>query len=320
MTRAGQEAAILDGKALAARMRRRTVEEVSRFVAEGHRPPRLSVILAGDDPASRVYVRSKEKACVEAGIAAEVHALPARTAEADLVRLVDRLNRDAEVDGILVQMPLPPGVRAHAVFEAVDPLKDVDGFHPENAGLLWSGRPRFAPCTPAGIVALLESAGIEIAGRRAVIIGRSEIVGRPLSALLLHRHATVTICHSRTRDLPAVAAEAEILVAALGRPAFVTGKFIRPGATVIDVGINQVRDEEQARSLFDGDPDRIEQVRTRGHTLVGDVHPAEARRIAGAVTPVPGGVGPLTVASLLGNTLLAARARRAGASARWPAS
>ncbi len=310
MTRTGQEAAILDGKAAAAGMRRRTAEAVGRLVAEGHEPPRLSVILAGEDPASRVYVRSKQKACQEAGIAADVHALAVEVTEGEIVGLVDRLNRSREVDGILVQMPLPRGIRARVILEALDPGKDVDGFHPINVGRLWAGRPLFVPCTPAGIIALLESEGIEIEGRRAVIIGRSEIVGRPLAALLLHRNATVTICHSKTRDLPEVAAEAEILVAAIGRPAFVRGGFIKPGATVIDVGINHVRDLEEARRLFGEDPARIEQVRSKGYTLVGDVHPVEARHVAGAVTPVPGGVGPLTVAALLENTLLAARARR----------
>ncbi len=310
MTRTGQEAALLDGKAVASGMRQRTAEAVGRLVAEGHEPPRLSVILAGEDPASRVYVRSKQKACHEAGIAADIHVLAAEVTEGEVVGLVDRLNRSREVDGILVQMPLPRGIRARVILEALDPGKDVDGFHPINAGRLWAGRPLFVPCTPAGIITLLESAGIEIEGRRAVIIGRSEIVGRPLAALLLHRNATVTICHSRTRDLPELAAEAEILVAAIGRPAFVRGGFIKPGATVIDVGINHVRDLEEARRLFGDDPARIEQVRSKGYTLVGDVHPVEARRIAGALTPVPGGVGPLTVAALLENTLLAARARR----------
>jgi methylenetetrahydrofolate dehydrogenase (NADP+)/methenyltetrahydrofolate cyclohydrolase len=291
-------------------MRARTAGEVERFVATGRPAPRLSVILVGDDPASQVYVRSKAKACREAGIQADLHRLPGETAEEELLRLIGDLNADDRVDGILVQMPLPGQIREHSAIEATDPDKDVDGFHPVNVGRLWSGRPGFVPCTPWGIVQLLEAEGIEIGGRRAVVIGRSEIVGRPMAALLMHRHATVTICHSRTRNLAEVAAGAELLVAALGRPAFVTGRFIGPGATVIDVGINQVRDPVQAERLFEGDPSRMEQVKSKGYTLVGDVHPAEACRRAGALTPVPGGVGPLTVAALLANTLRAAQGRR----------
>jgi methylenetetrahydrofolate dehydrogenase (NADP+)/methenyltetrahydrofolate cyclohydrolase len=307
---AGQSARILDGRKLAAAMRVGTAAGVVRFVGEGHAAPGLSVILAGDDPASRTYVRSKEAACREAGIRAEIHRLPAATPEADLLALIGRLNDDDGVDGILVQMPLPPGVGARAAIEAVDPGKDVDGFHPVNVGRLWSGERGLVPCTPSGIITLLESEGIGIEGRRAVVIGRSGIVGRPMAALLMHRNATVTICHSRTRNLPAVASEADILVAALGRTGFVTGEFIKPGATVIDVGINHVTDESEAARLFDGDPARIEQVRHKGYTLAGDVHHAAALRRAGAFTPVPGGVGPLTVAALLGNTLTAAIRRR----------
>jgi methylenetetrahydrofolate dehydrogenase (NADP+)/methenyltetrahydrofolate cyclohydrolase len=291
-------------------MRARTAGEVEGFVATGRPAPSLSVILVGDDPASQVYVRSKAKACREAGIQADLHRLPGETGEEELLRLIGDLNADDRVDGILVQMPLPGQIREHAAIEATDPDKDVDGFHPVNVGRLWSGRPGFVPCTPRGIVQLLEAEGIEIEGRRAVVIGRSEIVGRPMAALLMHRHATVTICHSRTRNLAEVAAGADILVAALGRPAFVTGGFIGPGATVIDVGIHQVRDPVQAERLFEGDPSRMEQVRSKGYNLVGDVHPAEAFRRAGALTPVPGGVGPLTVAALLANTLRAAQGRR----------
>ncbi|HXI01876.1 MAG TPA: bifunctional 5,10-methylenetetrahydrofolate dehydrogenase/5,10-methenyltetrahydrofolate cyclohydrolase [Candidatus Saccharimonadales bacterium] len=310
MTGTGEQARLLDGRKAAAQIRREVAEGVANFVNRGLAPPALDVVLVGDHPASAVYVRSKEKACREAGLRARIHRLPAETSEGDLLRLVRDLGDDRDVDGILVQMPLPPGIRSRVVIEAVDPSKDVDGFHPLNVGKLWTGRDGFVPCTPLGIVALLEMSGVPIEGARAVVIGRSDIVGRPMAALLMHRNATVTICHSRTRDLASVAARADILIAAIGKPAFVTAEFIKPGATVIDVGIGQVRDVEEAARLFDGDPARLEQVKSRGYTLVGDVHPAEASRRAGALTPVPGGVGPLTVALLLKNTLRAALSLR----------
>ncbi len=312
MTTAGRGARLLDGRAVARAIREETAEEVRAFTAGGRGSPRLAAVLVGEHPPSQVYVRNKARACAEAGIEADVRRLPADLSERDLLRLVHELNGRAEVDGILVQMPLPPQIDSRKVIAAIDPAKDVDGFHPVNVGRLWAGEPALAPCTPAGIIELLARSGIPVEGSEAVIIGRSDIVGKPLAALLLHRHATITLCHSRTRSLPSVAARADILVAAIGRPAFVTGEFVKPGATVIDVGINQVREPELAARLFDGDPERISQVREKGYTLVGDVHPAEARRRAGAITPVPGGVGPLTVAHLLRNTLRAAQARRAG--------
>ena len=309
-TPAANIARLLEGKKVAEALRSETAADVAQFKAGGMAAPRLSVVLAGDNPASSVYVRSKARACAEAGIESDVHRLPADVPESELMRLLSELNAREDVDGILVQMPLPSQINARKVIAAVDPAKDVDGFHPLNVGRLWSGEPGFVPCTPAGIIELLSRSGIAISGRRAVVIGRSEIVGKPMAALLLHRHATVTICHSRTGDLPAVAAQADILVAAMGRPAFVTGEFIKPGAVVVDVGINHVKDPEEVARLFDGDPARIEEVHAKGYTLVGDVHPAEARRLASALTPVPGGVGPLTIALLLRNTLRAATQRR----------
>ena len=310
MTQSEATARLLDGKRAAEILRAETARDVRAFVERGNPPPRLAAVLVGDNPASAVYVRNKARASQEVGIEAEVHRLPAVLPEADLLALIADLNARPEVDGILVQMPLPPQIGPRKVIEAVDPAKDVDGFHPASVGRLWSGAPGLVPCTPAGVIELLERSEIPIEGRRAVVIGRSDIVGKPMAALLLHRHATVTICHSRTPDLAAVAAQADILVAAMGKAAFVRGAFIKPGATVVDVGINQVRDIDEARRLFDGDPGRLEEVRSKGYTLVGDVHPAEARRIAGALTPVPGGVGPLTIALLMRNTLKAASARR----------
>jgi methylenetetrahydrofolate dehydrogenase (NADP+)/methenyltetrahydrofolate cyclohydrolase len=303
-------AAILDGRRVAAELRAETAAEVAAFTRGGAPPPRLAAVLVGDHAPSVLYVKNKARACAETGIEAEVHRLPEGAAEADLLRLLGDLNAREEVDGILVQMPLPARIGSRKVVETVRPDKDVDGLHPENAGRLWSGRPGLVPCTPAGVVELLVRSGIPLEGRHAVVIGRSDLVGKPMAALLLHRNATPTLCHSRTPDLAATSARADILIAAMGRPAFVTGGFIKPGAAVVDVGINQVRDPDEAGRLFGGDPARIEEVRTKGYTLVGDVHPAEARRRAGALSPVPGGVGPLTVAVLLRNTLAAAAARR----------
>jgi methylenetetrahydrofolate dehydrogenase (NADP+)/methenyltetrahydrofolate cyclohydrolase len=258
-----------------------------------------------------VYVRNKEKACAEAGIRVREHRLSATTSQADLLALVRELGLDTDVDGILVQLPLPRGVDSRAVIHAMDPDKDIDGFHPVNIGRLWSSTRGFVPCTPLGVIELLERERIPIEGAEAVVIGRSDIVGRPMAALLLQRHATVTICHSRTRDLPSVARRADILVAAIGAPALVTEKFIKPGATVIDVGINRVDDAGLARALFGGDPARMSAMSKKGYVLVGDVHPVHVREKAGAYTPVPGGVGPLTIAMLLENTLRSALARRA---------
>jgi len=277
---------VLEGTSVAAELRSEAAREAAGFLAAFGRPPGLRVILAGDDPGSAVYVRSKEKAAREAGLAAETLRLPSATTESELLARVSEANRDPSVDGLLVQMPLPAGIDARRILDAVDPAKDVDGFHPVNAGLLQQGRPRLVPCTPAGIMELLARSGIEVAGKRAVIVGRSEIVGKPMAALLLAGNATVTVAHSRTRDLPAVCREAEILVVAIGRARFVTADFVRPGAVVIDVGINRLEGG-----------------------LAGDVDFESVRAVASAATPVPKGVGPLTVAMLLKNTVRAAVSR-----------
>ena len=302
-------ATVLDGAAVARSMRERTAAAVAELGARGV-VPRLEVILVGDDPASRVYVNAKAKASREVGIRSATHTLPAATGGDTLHDLIEALNADPDVDGILLQLPLPPPLEGRSFLDLIDPAKDVDGFHPYNVGLLHQGRPAFAPCTPAGIVGLLEACGVEIAGRHAVVLGRSEIVGKPMAALLLARHATVTTCHSRTRDLAGICRHADLLVAAIGRPAFVTRDFIKPGAVVIDVGINRVESAELVERLYPGDAGRREQVATKGYTLVGDVDFVAAGEVAGAITPVPGGVGPLTIAGLLANTEKAARRRR----------
>jgi methylenetetrahydrofolate dehydrogenase (NADP+) / methenyltetrahydrofolate cyclohydrolase len=302
-------ARILDGAALAAEIRQQVAREVAELSATGI-VPRLEVILVGDDPASLVYVGSKGKACTAAGIRSATHTLPASANGEELAALIGRLNADADVDGILLQLPLPAPLDGRAFLDLIDPLKDVDGFHPENVGRLHQGRPRFVPCTPAGVVALLEHEGVTLAGARAVVVGRSEIVGKPLAALLLARHATVTICHSRTRDLAAVCREADVLVAAIGKPALVGAEFVKPGAAVVDVGVNRVEDAALVDRLFPGDEGRRAQLAKRGYTRVGDVDFVAASAIAAAITPVPGGIGPLTIARLLANTVLAARLRR----------
>jgi len=303
---------LLDGKKIAEAIRSEVAADVASFISKGAAAPKLVAVLVGEDPASAVYVRNKVKACAQAGLASEEIRRPAELPEAALLALVAELNARSDVDGILVQMPLPSHISAAKVIVAVDPAKDVDGFHPVNVGRLWGGGGGFVPCTPLGMMEILARSDIPVEGRRAVVIGRSDIVGKPMAALLLKQSATVTICHSRTADLAAVAAQADILVAAIGRKAFVRESFIKPGATVIDVGINQVRDAAEAAALFPGDSSRLDEIKKRGYTLVGDVHPAEAARRAGAFTPVPGGVGPLTIALLLRNTVRAARARRGG--------
>jgi methylenetetrahydrofolate dehydrogenase (NADP+)/methenyltetrahydrofolate cyclohydrolase len=265
----------------------------------------------GENPASEIYVRNKIRAGSEAGIRVDLERLPERASLDELLALVDRLNRSDAHDGILVQAPLPAAMGKRAtqrVFDAIDPAKDVDGFHPANVGRLVQGRAVLAPCTPSGVIEMLDRSDIRIGGARAVVIGRSEIVGKPMAMLLLQRDATVTICHSKTPELPAIAATADILVAAIGRPAFVTPAFVKPGATVIDVGINRITDFGHARDLFGPDSPRLADFAKRGGVIVGDVHPAVAG-VAGALTPVPGGVGPLTIAMLLKNTVAAARAR-----------
>jgi methylenetetrahydrofolate dehydrogenase (NADP+)/methenyltetrahydrofolate cyclohydrolase len=301
----------LDGRAVADQIRQEVAREVRRLFDESGVKPKLAAVLVGDDDASAVYVRNKVRACAEVGIESDQRRLPAATTTAELLTLIRDLNQDDDVDGILVQLPLPQQIDEAAIIEAVDPAKDVDGFHPVNVGLLAMGKPRFVPCTPAGIIELLDRNQIEIAGANACVVGRSQIVGRPVAGLLLQKHATVTICHSQTRDLPAVTRQADILVAAIGRPAFIRGDFIKPGAVVIDVGVNKITDIEKARTLFGSEAGkRIEAIQKRGYTLVGDVHPAEADLVAGRRTPVPGGVGLLTVAMLMKNTLQAAKWRR----------
>lgn len=304
-------ARILDGAAVAAQIRSELSSRAAAFTRSAGRQPALAIVLVGDKPDSQIYVNSKLKSAGDEGITATLSHLPASTSLDDILSLVHRLNEDAATDGILVQAPLPDslGVAAmQSVFDAIDPSKDVDGVTPANVGRLVQNRADLIACTPAGIVELLRRSGIEVAGQHAVVIGRSDIVGKPVSMLLLHRHATVTVCHSRTRDLSKVAATADILVAALGRPGFVRGSFVRPGATVIDVGINLVTDPDVAREIFHEGHPRRGLFDRKGSVLVGDVHP-EVSDIAGALTPVPGGVGPLTIAMLMANTVVAAERR-----------
>ena len=301
-------AELLDGRAVAEQIKQEVAREVRRLSGA---KPCLAAVLVGDDAASAVYVRNKVRACAEVGIESDQRVLPAATTTKELLALISELNRREDVDGILVQLPLPAQIEEALIIEAVDPLKDVDGFHPTNVGLLAIGRPRFVPCTPAGIIELLERKRIQIAGANTCVVGRSQIVGRPVASLLLQRHATVTICHSRTRDLPSVTRQADILVAAIGRPAFIRGDYIKPGATVIDVGVNRITDPGAAAAIFGNEADqRLEAIRQRGYTLAGDVHPAEADQVAGRRTPVPGGIGLLTVAMLMRNTLQAAKWQR----------
>jgi len=310
-------AQILDGTAVRDQILGELKPRIERLRAAG-RPPGLAVILAGEDPASAIYVRNKVKACAELGIHSETLTPPASITHQETLDLVAALNRRPEIDGILVQLPLPPQVDAKQVLLAVDPGKDVDGFHPFNLGLLMTARPGPRPCTPAGILELLKRYRIPIAGRRAVVVGRSDIVGKPVAFLLLHEHATVTICHSRTSDLPGVCRQGDILVAALGRPAMLTADFIKPGATVIDVGINRLDNRNEAARVFRNSPAKMQAFDRKGSLLVGDVHPADVAETAGAYTPVPGGVGPLTIAMLMANTVAAAETHlgicRAGAA------
>jgi methylenetetrahydrofolate dehydrogenase (NADP+)/methenyltetrahydrofolate cyclohydrolase len=294
----------LDGAATARAIREELKEEAAALARQGRRPG-LGVLLVGDDPASAVYVRSKTRACEELGLFHETTLLAAHATTAEVLAHVEELNRRPDVHGILVQLPLPSHIDAEKILRAVDPAKDVDGFHPENVGLLVQKRPRFVACTPAGIMELLRREGIEVAGRRAVVVGRSDIVGKPMALLLLHADATVTVCHSRTRDLPAVTREADVLVAAIGRAGLIRGDFVKPGATVIDVGMNRVDDPLAARELVG--PERMADLERKGYVLTGDVHAPSVALVAGALTPVPGGVGPLTIALLMQNTVRAAR-------------
>jgi methylenetetrahydrofolate dehydrogenase (NADP+)/methenyltetrahydrofolate cyclohydrolase len=308
-------ARVLDGTAVANQIRADAAPDVAAFTARAGRPPGLAIVLVGEDPASEVYVRGKLKSAGEVGLRADLERLPSTASLGELLELVERLNRSEVHDGILVQSPLPAAMGADAeyrVFDVIDPQKDVDGFHPINVGYLVQNRATLAACTPSGVIKLLERSGIQIAGARAVVIGRSDIVGKPMALLLLHRHATVTVCHSRTPDLPHVASEADILVSAIGRPGFVTPAFVKPGATVVDIGTTQVSDRATVERMFAAGSKRREVFERRGSLVVGDVHP-DVAEVAGALSPVPGGVGPLTIAMLLRNTVTAALARAGGA-------
>jgi methylenetetrahydrofolate dehydrogenase (NADP+)/methenyltetrahydrofolate cyclohydrolase len=301
-------ATLLDGTKIANDIRGEVAAEVKSMAAAGVRPG-LAVVLVGHNPASEIYVRGKVKACQEVGVYSEQHTPPESATTADLLALVEDLNRRDEIDGILVQLPLPAQVDSKRVLMAVDPAKDVDGFHPVNVGFLSTQRPGLVPCTPAGVIEILKRSGIPIAGQEAVVVGRSDIVGKPAAMLLLNANATVTVCHSKTHDLPGVCRRADILVAAIGRAGMITRDFVKPGATVIDVGMNKVTDPAEFQRLFAGNAKREETFRSKGSTLAGDVH-SEVAEVAGALTPVPGGVGPLTIAMLMYNTVKAAKMRR----------
>ncbi|KAB2964132.1 MAG: bifunctional methylenetetrahydrofolate dehydrogenase/methenyltetrahydrofolate cyclohydrolase FolD [Thermoanaerobaculia bacterium] len=300
---------ILDGVATGATIRSEAAEAAATIRNQAGRAPGLAVVLVGDDPASQVYVGSKRRACEAAGLASFGHLLPADTPAAELFALIDRLNADPAVDGILVQLPLPAHLPTRELLERIDPAKDVDGFHPVNVGRLWIDEPGFVPCTPAGIIEMLRRYDIPLRGRRAVVIGRSTIVGKPMAGLLVRESATVTVAHSKTRDLPGLCREAEILIAAVGRAGLVDASYVAPGAVVIDVGMNRVSDRSLAERLTGGDEKRMAAFERNGSVLVGDVDYPAAAPLAAAITPVPGGVGPLTVAMLLANTVTAARRR-----------
>src|SRR5450631_932774 len=301
-------AVILDGTKIAAQIRAEVREEVKQLIADGLRPG-LAVVLVGHNPASEIYVRSKVKACEELGILSEKIAPAESSTTEELLALVDDLNRRDDIDGILVQLPLPAHVDSKKVLLAVSPDKDVDGFHPMNVGYLSTQRPGLVPCTPAGVIEILKRSNIAIAGAEAVVVGRSDIVGKPVAMLLLNGNATVTVCHSKTRDLPAVCRRADILIAAIGRTGMITPEYVKPGATVIDVGMNKITDPAEFQKFFSGDAKREAAFAKNGSTLIGDVHPKVAE-VAGALTPVPGGVGPLTIAMLMSNTVKAAKLRR----------
>ena len=301
-------AIILDGTKIAQEIRAEVAAEVKTMAAAGVRPG-LAVVLVGHNPASEIYVRGKVKACEEVGVYSEKLTPPESSTTAELLAVVEDLNRRDDIDGILVQLPLPPHVDSKKVLLAVDPAKDVDGFHPMNVGFLSTQRPGLVPCTPAGVIEILKRSRILIAGQEAVVVGRSDIVGKPAAMLLLNANATVTVCHSKTHDLPGVCRRADILVAAIGRAGMIMGDYVKPGATVIDVGMNTVTDPAEFQRFFAGNAKREETFRKKGSTLIGDVHP-EVAGVAGALTPVPGGVGPLTIAMLMFNTVKAAKMRR----------
>lgn len=308
---------VFDGKATAAEIKEDVAASVRELVEGGGRQPCLVAVLVGENPASQVYVGSKVRGCGEVGMASRKEVLPDGTTQEELLALVDRLNADDTVDGILIQLPLPKQIHEKTVLDRVAPEKDVDGFHPVNVGRLWLDEEGFAPATPSGIVELLKRSGLPLAGQSAAIVGRSAIVGKPMAGLLLRENCTVTICHSKTRDLPAVTRRADIVVAAIGRPAFLGAEHVREGAVVIDVGINRITDPAEVERLFPGDAGRREQVEKKGSTLVGDVDYTRVLPLASAITPVPGGVGPLTVATVIANTLIASR-RRQGAAPYTP--
>lgn len=301
-------ATLLDGNKIAAEIRAEVAADTRSLSAAGMRPG-LAVVLVGDNPASEIYVRGKVKSSEEVGIYSEKHTPPESATTEDLLALVESLNRRDEIDGILVQLPLPPQVDTKKVLMAVDPAKDVDGFHPMNVGFLSTQRPGLVPCTPGGIMAMLQHSKIPVAGQESVVVGRSDIVGKPMAMLLLNANATVTVCHSKTRDLAEVCRRADILVAAIGRAGMITRSFVKPGATVIDVGMNKITDPIEFERFFKGNEKRELAFVKNGSTLVGDVHP-DVGEVAGALTPVPGGVGPLTIAMLMANTVRAAKMRR----------
>jgi len=300
---------ILDGSKYAAEIREEVAAEVAVLASRGI-VPRLDAVLVGEDPASQVYVASKARTLAALGMISETHRFPATTTQSELEGLIDDLNRDPDVDGILVQLPLPRDVETAAILRRLDPAKDVDGFHPENVGLLQQGRPSLRPCTPAGIMEMLRRAGIAIEGRRAVVVGRSDIVGKPMAMMLLHANATVTVCHSRTRDLAAVTREAELLIAAAGVRSLIGPDHVTEGAAVVDVGMHRVTDRETVERLYPDSPKKLAAFDKRGAVLAGDVDFTAVAPKAGRITPVPGGVGPLTIAMLMANTVEAAKARR----------
>jgi len=302
-------AIILDGTKIAQEIRAEVAAEVRSMAAAAVRPG-LAVVLMGHNPASQIYVRGKVKACEEVGIYSEKLTPQESATTAELLAVIEELNRRDDIDGILVQLPLPPQVDSKKVLLAVNPAKDVDGFHPMNVGFLSTQRPGLVPCTPAGVIEILKRSNIPIAGREAIVVGRSDIVGKPAAMLLINANATVTVCHSKTHDLAAVCRRADILVAAIGRAGMITRDYVKPGATVIDVGMNTVTDAAEFQRFFAGDAKREETFLKKGSTLIGDVHP-EVAEVAGALTPVPGGVGPLTIAMLMFNTVKAAKMRRA---------
>jgi methylenetetrahydrofolate dehydrogenase (NADP+)/methenyltetrahydrofolate cyclohydrolase len=299
---------ILDGAPIAAAIKQEVQEEVKALAARGIRPG-LAAVLVGHVPASEIYVRSKVQACAELGLFSDLITPSETVTTGEMLSLVGKLNARDDIDGILIQLPLPAQVDAKALLDAVDPAKDVDGFHPVNAGRLLAGRPALAPCTPAGVIEILRRSGIPIAGQHAVVVGRSDIVGKPVAMLLLHQNATITVCHSKTRDLPAITRQADILVAAIGRAGFITPEMVKPGATLVDVGINRLTTREEFDGFFKGNAKREAAFAKRGSVVIGDIDP-RAFEVSGAYTPVPGGIGLLTIAMLMSNTVSAAKMRR----------